>query len=131
MTITLPAHSGELTLTRSGGEVTVAQSGGGSTLRLDMAPGPDTSPALASVRTAFEQVAAAYPQFQERSAARSKVTLVLLVLAIVQAAVLLGVRRIRPRLFMPLGLVSLLCWVAIGASLHLVVLRTWEIVSSG
>jgi len=130
-TIRLPMASGHLTLTRAVAEVTVERAGGAgnATTHLTLDEGPDASAAVSSVRVAFERVATAYPQFQERSPARVKVSLILLGVVLVQEVVLLGVRRIRPRFHAPLRLVSLLCWIGVGVSLHVLLLRSWEVMA--
>jgi hypothetical protein len=129
--ITLPVASGQLRLTRTGDEITVDQpaDAGPATISARLAPAPDTKADIASARAAFDRVAEAYPQFQERSSARTRLTAVLLGLVLVQEAVLLGVRRVRPRLLAPLRLLSLVCWIGVGVAVNLVVLRSWEVVS--
>jgi len=57
------------------------------------------------------------------------VSLILLGVVLVQEVVLLGVRRIRPRFHAPLRLVSLLCWIGVGVSLHVLLLRSWEVMA--
>jgi hypothetical protein len=51
-------------------------------------------------------------------------------LLLAQELFLLLVRRIRPGLVMPIRLLALVCWVAVGAVLWFALLPSWTVLSS-
>ena len=130
-TITTPTAAGSTTVSWSDGAVTSERRDGSAveTANLGLAAVPDPSADVASLRVAFDNAAAAYPQYQERASARSKVTLVLPALALVQLVLLLLVRRVRPALLAPLGVVCAVAWIGLAAAMFLLVLPSWQVLA--
>ncbi len=123
-TIRVPLASGLLTLSRADGEITFERAvhGLAGTVRLTAAP--DATLEVAAIRDAFDDVAAEYPQFQSRMAARIKVTKFLAALVIGQELSLHLVRHGRSKHSMPIRVLSILCWVMVGAWLQSYALRS-------
>ena len=130
-TVTVPTAAGGLEVTLAAGTLTVDEQDGGrdATSTVELAPEPDPTTQLAPILAAFEQTAAEYPVFQERASARTKVTLFLGGLLLVQELLLLLVGRWRRVLATPLRAVSLLGWVGVAAALHFLVLPSWQILT--
>jgi hypothetical protein len=130
-TITSPTATGSTAVSWANGAVTSERRDGSAveTANLGLTAAPDPTAAVASIRGAFDDVAAAYPQYQERASARSKVTLVLPALALVQLVVLLLVRRLRPGLLVPVALLCAMAWVGLAGAMFLVVLPSWRVLA--
>ena len=98
---------------------------------LDLSPGPDPATELAEVRAAFNSTSGEYPVFQLQWDRRMKVSFLLVLLAIAQVVVLLIVGRKWPRVRLPLGVASVLCWAGVAIWLHFFFLQSWVIRTSG
>jgi len=130
-TVTLPMGSGELRIAKTEAQIAVERPGADATTSaVELRPAPDVSPELDSIKDAFDRMASAYPVFQERRSARVQTTGALAVLLLAQELFLLLVRRIRPGLVMPIRLLALVCWVAVGAVLWFALLPSWTVLSS-
>lgn len=130
-TIDVPTAAGTTKVTWSDGTVTTERRIGNAveTTSLGLTAVPDPAAAVGSIRNAFDEVAAAYPEYQERASARSKVTLALPVLALIQLALVLLVRRVRPAWLVPFGVVCAVAWVGLAAAVFLVVLPSWQVLA--
>lgn len=130
-TITLPLASGKLQLTRAGGRIEALQEDGAAdaTSVVDLARAPSALPARESVRAAFEAVASEYPVFQDRMSARTRVTGALVAVLLVQEAFAYVLRRGRAAFVVPIRILGLFCWIAIGALLHFHVLGAWSVIA--
>ena len=128
--VTVPTTGAAIEIRRTGATISVARPGtpGGSPASVDLAPGPDARPDQARIRAAFDVMAAAYPQFQPLVSRRTIVSILILLVALGQAAVLLIVRRRWQALYVPLGALATLCWIGLAVWLGLVFLRSWEVV---
>lgn len=129
--LTVPTEGGRLEIRRTGATIVLTHqdASGASSETIDLAPGPDVRPEEARLRAAFDAMAAAYPQFQPLTSRRVNVSIAILLLTLVQEAVLLGVRRWRPAMAIPLRALGSLGWVAIAAWLALVFVRSWEVLA--
>lgn len=127
--LTLPTGNGALAIRRMGATITVARqdASGRDEATVGLAPGPDVRSELTRLRSAFDSMASAYPQFQPLTSRRTIVTIVIVVLALGQEVVLWIVRRRRPGLNLPLRALATIGWVAVAAWLSLVFLRSWEV----
>ena len=130
---TLPTASGQLEIERAGGTIVVTRMDrdGQSRDTLDLSPGPDTATELAEIRAAFDSTSREYPVFQLQWERRMKVSFLLVLLAIAQVVVLLIVGRKWPRVRLPLGVASLLCWAGVAVLLHFFFLQSWLVATSG
>jgi hypothetical protein len=128
-TITLPVVAGQLKISRAEEQIVVELEGGtqDTTDTLVLAPAPEVTGELRSIRNAFERTAVAYPVFQERSTARVRVTAFIAGLVLAQEVVLLIVRRWRPRFLSLFRVLVPLWWIGVAAALQLVLLRSWEV----
>ena len=129
-TVTVPTAAGTTTVTWAHDSVMteerVGESSTTANLKLDKVA--DATPQNDATRAAFEGVAAAYPSFQERTSARTKVTLALGILVLAQIGVLMALWRWRPALLRPLSVVSAIGWLGLAAALVFVVLPSWQVV---
>ena len=130
-TVTLPMSSGELRIAKTEARIAVEHPGvARTTSAVELRPAPDVSPELDSIKDAFDQMASDYPVFQERRSARAKTTAALVVGLLAQELLLLLIRRVRPGLAMPIRLLALACWVALGAVLWFALLPAWSVLGS-
>jgi hypothetical protein len=130
--LTLPTASGQLEIERAGGRIVVTRTDrdGQSRDTLDLSRGPDTATELAEVRAAFDSTSREYPVFQLQWDRRMKVSIPLVLLAIAQVVVLLIAGRRWPRVRLPLGVASLLCWMGVAVWLNFFFLQSWAIATS-
>ncbi len=130
-TVKVPTASGSTTVSWTDGAVTTARTdaNGSETASLGLKSEPDPAADVGAIRSAFDEVAAAYPQYQERESARSKVTLAIPVLVLIQIVVLLVVRRVRPALLAPLGLVCVVAWVGLAAAVFFLLVPSWQVLA--
>ncbi len=130
-TLTLPTEDGPFEIRRAGATIAVTRPDayGHPEATVDLAPGPDVRSEEARLRTAFDAMASAYPQFQPLASRRTNVSTAIVVLTLGEGAVLWAVRRRRPALYLPLRALGTIGWIAVAAWLGLVFLRSWEILS--
>ncbi len=126
--ITVPTAGGVVEMSRVAGRITATGSTGMTNARsLDLSSVPDPAGETASLRQAFDQVAAAYPVFQVRASARTKVTGALGGLLVAQELLAWILRRRRRGLVVPFRVLTLGGWIILGALLQLVLLTSGQI----
>jgi hypothetical protein len=126
--ITVPTAGGVVEMSRVAGRITATGSTGMADARsLELSPVPDPAGEIASLRQAFDQVAAAYPVFQVRASARTKVTGALGGLLVAQELLAWILRRRRRGLVVPFRVLTLGGWIILGALLQLVLLTSGQI----
>lgn len=127
----LPTVDGQLEIRRSGGAIVVTLGGQAdhpqATLPLMPAQQID---GRGAVEAAFDAMAPQYPEYRSLSTRRTTVSLFIPLVTLGQEFFLLVVRRMRPRIYVPLRVVSLFCWVALAVWLNAVFLQSWVILTA-
>jgi hypothetical protein len=132
-TVTVPTADGATAVTWSDGTLTTKRVPGaeGVSSQLRLEPVTGAAAGEASFRRAFEDVAAVYPQFQERTSARTKVTLGVGALLGIQLVLLLAVWWRRPALLLPVAAACVALLLVVGGVVSLLVLPGWQVLAPG
>jgi hypothetical protein len=126
--VTLPADGGPIEVRRTGAVITVEGHDASATPQtVRLVRGPDVGPEHVRLTTAFNAMAATYPQFQPLVSRRTNVTIVIVLLVLAEETLLVVVRRRWVRLAVPFRALGTIGWVAVAAWLGVVFLRSWEV----